>query len=229
MRILAISDIHGYVDVMRLIFEKEQEIEIVVFSGDIAPYHAPFKTRELIEKIIDLAKIYRIELFIAVPGNVDIPEEYNKVVDNLFINLHNKFLEYREYVFIGLGGSTITPFKTRFEMSEEEIEKNLLDIYANVRNLKNKLEKMILVTHSPPYKTKCDRIYTGENVGSKAIRKFVEIVKPVVVFCGHVHESRCIDTIETTTIVNPGPLSKGFYSIVEINSLNVKAYHKSIK
>ncbi|MEM0371183.1 MAG: metallophosphoesterase [Ignisphaera sp.] len=228
MKILAISDIHGYVDLLRTLLEKEPGIDVVVFSGDIAPYQAPFKTLDLIKRAIDIVKIYRIELFIAVPGNIDIADHYNKIVDNVFINLHKRFIEYREYIFMGLGGSNKTPFRSLFELQDEDIEKMLMDIYNKLKNAKTS-SKLILVTHVPPYKTNCDRVYTGENVGSPALRRFIEIAKPLATFCGHIHESRCVDRINETIVINPGPLSKGFYTIVDIDSSEIKVYPKSIK
>ncbi|MEM1541184.1 MAG: metallophosphoesterase family protein [Ignisphaera sp.] len=228
MRILAISDIHSYVDLLRTVFEKEPGIEVVVFSGDIAPYQAPFKTLDLIKRAIDIAKMYKVELLIAVPGNIDIADHYDKIVDSVFVNLHKKFIEYREYIFMGLGGSNKTPFRSPFELQDEDIEKILMNIYNSLKNVRNP-SKLVLVTHVPPYGTNCDRIYTGENVGSIALRKFIEIVRPLAIFCGHVHESRCVDKINETIVINPGPLSKGFYTIVDIDSSGIKVHPKSIK
>lgn len=60
-------------------------------------------------------------------------------------------------------------------------------------------DNLIFLFHSPPYKTNLDRIYTGgrmidyvkidENVGSVAIKKFIENKQPLITLHGHIHES----------------------------------------
>ena len=77
--------------------------------------------------------------------------------------------------------------------------------------------KLILVTHYPPYGTGVDRAWDGTHIGSRSVRRFVEEVRPLAVLCGHVHESRGIDRIGSTVIVNPGPFFDGYYAIVSIN------------
>ncbi|MDR3236202.1 MAG: hypothetical protein LBT48_05675 [Prevotellaceae bacterium] len=63
---------------------------------------------------------------------------------------------------------------------EEDIEK----ITSNIPN-----DKLILITHAPPYNTNCD--YTKEkngkliHVGSKAVRKFIEKRQPLLSLHGH--------------------------------------------
>ncbi len=49
------------------------------------------------------------------------------------------------------------------------------------------------------------------------MRKLIEDIKPLVVLCGHVHESRGIDKLGSTVIVNPGPLASGYYAIVSVS------------
>jgi len=75
----------------------------------------------------------------------------------------------------------------------------------------------IFLFHSPPYKTNLDRIDTkgkmvdhapvDENVGSIAIRKFIEKRKPLLTLHGHIHESTDItkqwkDYIGDTLCIN---------------------------
>ena len=76
---------------------------------------------------------------------------------------------------------------------------------------------MILVTHAPPYGTKLDKIGNGKSIGSSSIRKIIEEYHPLVAISGHVHESRAIDILNNTKLLNPGPLKDGYYGIVELN------------
>ncbi|NOT35054.1 MAG: metallophosphoesterase [Candidatus Eisenbacteria bacterium] len=69
--------------------------------------------------------------------------------------------------------------------------------------------RLILVTHSPPHGTACDRIATREHVGSRAVRSFVSRHPVPLVLSGHIHESPRVsgawwDRIDRTVVVNPG-------------------------
>ena len=65
--------------------------------------------------------------------------------------------------------------------------------------------------------TACDRLASGEHVGSTVIRTFIEGEQHDLVLCGHIHESRGTDTIAAAQIINPGPASAGHYALVEID------------
>lgn len=228
MKILAISDIHGYVDLLRNVLEREIDVEIIIFSGDIAPYRLPQKTLNYLLKAIDIAKMYKINFFISVPGNIDIPNHYGEIQDKIYVNIHNSYKLYKDYIFLGFGGSPITPFATSFELSDDVMEKNLMQLYNMVKTIESKDHRYIVVTHSPPYGTKCDIAYNGINIGSKAVRKIIDLMKPMLIICGHVHESRCVDKIGDTVIVNPGPLFKGFYTIININDRDIKVFQHNL-
>ncbi len=76
---------------------------------------------------------------------------------------------------------------------------------------------LVLVSHSPPKDTKVDITHSGGRIGSVSIRQFVEEKRPRIVFCGHVHESRGIDQIDDTLIVNPGAAREGAYALADFN------------
>ena len=70
-------------------------------------------------------------------------------------------------------------------------------------------EKTIYVMHSPPFKTKLDRIEGGRFTGSRSIRKFIETTQPLLTLHGHIHEAPMLsgsyhDRIGQTLCVNPG-------------------------
>ena len=68
------------------------------------------------------------------------------------------------------------------------------------------LRPLLMVCHTPPFETRCDRIVGGKAVGSTAARRFIEEVKPDVCISGHIHESAGVDTIGPTTVVQRGPV-----------------------
>ena len=82
---------------------------------------------------------------------------------------------------------------------------------------------LIMVCHTPPLATKCDRIVNGKAVGSPAARRFIEEHQPEVCISGHIHESAAVDAIGSTVVLNAGPFKGGGYIVVNIESGNVDA------
>jgi len=60
------------------------------------------------------------------------------------------------------------------------------------------------------------------HVGSREIRRFIEMGKPFLCITGHIHESRGVDEIGETRIVNPGAFKNGNYAVIEIDNMQVK-------
>lgn len=50
-------------------------------------------------------------------------------------------------------------------------------------------EKLILVSHAPPFDTCCDYTRNDQHVGSRAVRKFIENYQPLLTLHGHIHET----------------------------------------
>ena len=78
----------------------------------------------------------------------------------------------------------------------------------------------VLLTHQPPYNTKCDVAMGGgffpRHIGSKAIRRYIELRQPRLGLVGHVHESQGIDKIGNSVIVNAGAFAFGDYAEITI-------------
>jgi Icc-related predicted phosphoesterase len=100
------------------------------------------------------------------------------------------------------------------------LEETVLNLTSNdtiekeLEELSNIIDKpFVFVSHSPPYHTPLDVIYSGLNVGSISIRRFIEKWSQegllIASFHGHIHESPtrsgCIQTnIGETLCINPG-------------------------
>lgn len=60
------------------------------------------------------------------------------------------------------------------------------------------LSQAILMIHTPPYKTNLDRLgwpgipEENRHVGSVALRRLIEKRQPLIVLCGHIHESPAV-------------------------------------
>jgi len=204
MRIFQVSDIHGSFEAAERIPEKAKELkaDLIVIAGDITHFGGPSAAEEILE-VISRAKI---PIFF-VSGNCDSPELLKWEPEKLnAVNLNGKHKEFSGYTFVGAGGGS-GKFGTLTELEEEEFEK----ILENFR----RLQRVILVAHSPPHGTEVD--FTGtKHIGSTAIRKFVEEVQPILVCTGHAHEGRAITKIGRSVIVNAGAAKNGFCAIIDV-------------
>ena len=79
-----------------------------------------------------------------------------------------------------------------------------------------KSDKRIALIHQPPKDTEVD-IADGQHVGSEAVRDLFTNSEFDLAVTGHIHESRGIDSLEGTKVVNPGPVMQGFYAVLETN------------
>ena len=218
MKLLILSDTHGYQPIIRKIFEKIRSVSIdaLVVPGDLTD----FGSLQLAEKMLKELNLLGVPILF-VPGNCD-PIGLVKLENaNSAINIHGRCKKVNNSIFIGVGGSTQTPFNTPFELSETDIGKTLCHAY----DCMDKKDRFILVAHTPPVNTAVDITMLGEHVGSKTLRDFIEEKKPVAVFCGHIHEARGICWLGESLIVNPGPAHGGLYSIVEINGNAIAEMH----
>ncbi len=198
MRIIAFGDIHmDYENAASIPGIKEADLVIV--TGDFTN----FGGREEAEKVLNgLSKLNKNIL--ALMGNLDHPSVHDFLIEK-GISLHGKGVKMGEAGIFGVGGSNITPFDTPTEFSEDELKKIVEQAHSEVADQPVK----ILVSHTPPLNTATDKISAGVNVGSSAIREFIEKEQPDFCLTGHIHEAKSTDKIGKTLILNPGMLSEG--------------------
>ena len=222
MRIIAVTDIHSSVrNVEKLIGIIEDEgVDLIVIAGDITHFGSITTAKRTLDPLIKAD----IPVFF-VPGNCD-PLDLLKWEDpgHRVFNLHGRWLSLGEYYFAGVGGGIRSPFNTFIEYSEDEY-RELLE--KAVRGLSDYM-RLVLVVHNPPYDTRLDIVRTGAHVGSRSVRAFIEEKQPLLVITGHIHESRGIDKIGRTTMVNPGPLKWGYYAVIELNNKRVNIGLRSL-
>jgi len=207
IKAIAITDIHFNLSNLRKIILQSKDYDLLLVAGDITNFGKGAEAREVIKILNETSKEYYF-----VPGNCDYAKEFPSDVNER--NIHGKYARFRDIAIIGLGGSTPTPFNTPFELSEEMIQKLLNETYSNI---KEKYNKLILMSHVPPYNTLLDMTKTGRHVGSRSVRKFIEEYNVDLVISGHVHEARNIDRLGKTILVNPGPAMQGNYATVIID------------
>jgi Icc-related predicted phosphoesterase len=85
-------------------------------------------------------------------------------------------------------------------------------------------DKAVYVIHMPPSGLGLDICATGECVGSKSVRRFLEKAQPAFSLHGHIHESpdqpggRWQSPLGRTTCVQPGQMSKTHYVVIDLDA-----------
>lgn len=214
LKILVVADIHGEFEKFSRMIDKlkRRDFDVVVCPGDFTDmYNIPEGFNQIdiaeliIQKLLSLGKPV-----LCIPGNHE-PYEIIDLFEEYGVNTHGTVKKIKDYEFIGFGGA-MTPFNTKFEPPEEEIKASL---DAQAKKVKG---NFILLVHNPPFNTKMDKVETGEHVGSKVIREFIEKTKPILALSAHIHEAVGVDKIGRTTLFYPGVSYEGYYGIVEIGN-----------
>lgn len=213
LKILVVADIHGEIEKLSEFLNKfkEKDFDLVLCPGDFTDmFNIPegFSQADVTELVLQKLLSFGKPL-LCIPGNHE-PYEILDLFEEYGVNLHAKSRRLKGFKFIGFGGAA-TPFNTKFEPTEEEIKENLLKLRDGPKG------KTILLTHSPPYGTVVDRTETGEHVGSKSIRSFIETQKPVLAISAHIHEAGGTDMVGETAVFYPGAIFNNSYGMVTIN------------
>lgn len=111
----------------------------------------------------------------------------------------------------------------------------LEELLAQVAEEAPSLERAILVCHAPPVGMGLANVDDKRDVGSVAVRQWIEKHQPLLTLHGHIHESPLItgvDTVELgrTTVHQPGQDGFGsvIFSIISINEDGVSVERKSV-
>lgn len=206
LNIIHLTDIHGAVSYINEIEKELQNSDLVILSGDISH----FGKRKDVQQIIQKLAVFNKHIY-AVAGNCDY-KEADEYLTQEGINLNKRITTIRGFTLCGLGGSLPCPGPTPFEYKENEAKRWLKELEANLKSS----EPIVFVTHEPPYNTILDRLTDGRHVGSRSVRKFIEILSPLLCLTGHIHEGTGVDKIGNCILVNPGPFKTGKYASVRI-------------
>jgi Icc-related predicted phosphoesterase len=192
MKLLLFSDLHSDFGTVSRLVENSRDVDIVVGAGDFCI------ARRGLQAIIDsLAQIEKPSVL--VPGNSESDEELIKACRSWKSAhvLHGRQAVIDGITFYGIGGGIpITPFGSwSYDFSEEEAYELLQDCPPGC----------ILISHSPP-KGVLDQSSDGRSLGSRAVRETVQLKKPDLVVCGHIHGSAGqSNRLGDITIINAGP------------------------
>ena len=189
MKFLAFVDLHADKQQLKALIEltQREDIKLVICAGDLSQFGSGLKM--VVEKFNSCKKPFYV-----IPGN----HEDSEMMDILLRDypythsFHSRAFKIDDYILLGYG-------EGGFSKEDAEFRKVAREWYGKYNG-----QKIIFVTHGPPYGTKVDKV--GNNyVGNIDYRKFIERVKPKLVIRGHIHEAAgAIDFIGETKVVNPG-------------------------
>ena len=186
MKILAFSDLHSSAAAIKSIEKKAKSADIIVCAGDFTFFEQGM--RQVLRRLNAIGKTVLI-----VHGNHESEERArasSRGLKNL-VFIHKGEYRKNELLFIGYGGGG-------FSLRDRGLE-------GFVKKYAKKGKNLIFITHAPPYKTRLDYIY-GSHRGCKSTRDFIDKAQPLIVICGHFHETAGMkQEIGKTLVVNAGP------------------------
>ncbi|MFA5176349.1 MAG: metallophosphoesterase [Candidatus Nanoarchaeia archaeon] len=196
MKILAAGDIHGDTKLVEELAKKavKEKVDLVVLCGDLT--YAEMSTENLIGPFVK--KKLKV---ILIPGNHETFATADFLAELYDVtNLHGYFIKCKDVGLFGCGGANIG----LSQLSESEIFNTLKKGYEGVKNLKKK----IMVTHVHPSDSVMEK-FTNIFPGSKGVKKAVDIFKPDLLLCSHVHEAEGLEEkLGKTKVINVGRKGK---------------------
>jgi len=196
MKILATGDIHGDISLARKLADKaeKENVDLVILCGDLT--YREMSTQGIIGPFKEKGK-----QVVLIPGNHEtiatadfLAQQYDAV------NLHGYSIKKGDIGLFGAGGANIG----LFQLSEEEIYDLLKKSHEKIKDLKTR----IMVTHVHPAESKMEH-FTKFFPGSKGIKKAIDVFKPDILLCSHVHEAEGIEEkIGNTKVINVGKKGK---------------------
>ncbi|MFZ5427387.1 MAG: metallophosphoesterase [Thermodesulfobacteriota bacterium] len=215
---IAFGDVHGHVRNLKHIPELPGAAGVIV-SGDLTVRGGVTEAR----RVIDAVRAFN-PLVLAQIGNMD-HESVQEWLDGRGMGIHARTVELAPGLgLMGVGWSGPTPFGTPSEVPDGQLAEWLEMAHDMARGF----ERLVLVSHTPPYGTKTDVTGSGAHVGSRAVRDFIEKTQPEVCITGHIHEARSVDAIGRTMVINPGELAAGGYARLDFDGAELRAELKSI-
>ena len=199
MKILAAADIHGGTRLANALAKKAQKehVDLVVLCGDLVLSDA--NASGIIGPFVKKNK-----KVVLIPGNHEtiatadfLAELYGAT------NLHGYSMQLGEKKELGLFGCGLANIG-QFRLQEHEI----YDILKKGYNYIKKSKKKIMVTHVHPSGTLMEKL-SHFVPSSTGVKKALDVLKPDILLCSHVHEAEGIEEkIGQTTIINVGRKGK---------------------
>jgi len=207
MRLGYVVDVHDRFESVPAAIAQIGDVDLLVIGGDLTTGGSPEDAELAIEAWKPLAP-----RLLALAGNMD-SAAIDERLDKLGVALDARGFSFGDIGVFGVSAAPLSPLQTPYELADDELERRIERGFTSVAGSRI----TVFCPHAPPARTSCDRLRSGEHVGSGVIRAFVEREQPDIVLCGHIHEARGEDRIGRSRIVNPGPVSAGHYAVVDID------------
>ncbi len=205
MRLLGVTDLHDNHTALARILQQAGPVDVILLGGDLTNFGAPGDAKRL----MDLVRPSGARV-LAVAGNCDSMDIEQWLVDQ-DLSLFCRGTVVEDVGFHGL--SAMPPWHPgMYHFTETELSQSLQIGYGQIAGT----AWHVVLSHPPPRATHVDRTQRGQNVGSTALRDFIDRVQPHLVVCGHIHEGRGVECIGRTQVVNCGAAVAGSYAIIEI-------------
>lgn len=162
-----------------------------------------------------------------IPGNWDMIEReytpfYNDKIKKFknLIDCDEKLVITEDFCIIGYGRTSGPEIPASIKDKKDLIEfRRASDRkYALLAKLFTRAQKtkkpIIFLIHNPPYNTSLDKVGMksspahGKHVGSQISRRLIEVFKPSLCICGHMHENAGYLQLGKTLCLNAGCLHK---------------------
>lgn len=195
MKIFAFADMHGNLPVMRRIKHMVQhhKPDLIIAAGDFTVFESH------IQQVMSWMRSLGAPVYV-IPGNHETDEITGMLCKKHgLVFAHKKLFRILGTTFLFHGGGGFASRDREFQALWRKKEKQL-----------QKAQKLVFVTHAPPYGTALDKVYG--HVGNRDYREFILKHKNcVLAISGHIHETAGkSQKLGKALIVNPGPAGKVF-------------------
>lgn len=195
MKIFVFTDTHGSMQALKEVKKKikASKPDLTICLGDFTIFGQDQK--QILTKINKLGT--RVLLF---HGNHEFLSEVKEDIKDLknIKLIHKKVFRESGILFLGYGGGGFSLTEPKF--------KEVVEIY---KKFKEKGDKVVLLTHGPPFGTELDKLLDNQHCGCKTYTNFIKKYKPDYAFSGHIHECEGNkQVLGKTLLMNPGPLGK---------------------
>jgi len=176
LKVIAISDTHGYHHQLSL-----PSGDVLIHAGDVSSRGNKQEVQDFLQWFSDLN--YEHKIFIA--GNHDFfferadSDMITSIIPDNVIYLNDSGISIGGF---NIWGSPVTPWFFDWAFNRHrgaDIKKHWDLIPQNID---------ILITHGPVYGV-LDRTIHGQRVGCEVLKDAIDVIKPKVHICGHIHES----------------------------------------
>jgi Icc-related predicted phosphoesterase len=231
------TDLHGEIqDYERLLHTAAgKNVKAVIIGGDITPflsaigdmatYQREFIEFYLIPRLKLFREKFRKDVFVMMGNddlkiNMDALKKGEKTGAFKLLNMSAHRIGKR-YI-AGYSHINEAPFLLKdWEKPEKQIKKDLEKL-AKKSDPANTIYSM----HAPPLGTNLDVVFSGEHVGSSAIREFINDRQPLLTLHGHIHESSQMtgnwkDVIGKSVCVNPGKRNIVVFNMNDLKTMEV--------